>query len=168
MGLEPTTLRLRVSCSTDWASRACCLDVEVSPKNGQNTCAEELGLAGRTSHKQAVVAEWLRRLTRNQIPSGSVGSNPTDCEKNNFLFTNLRHSVHFCTGEYSSSVHSNSLSFLPWVWSVVWNCKMSVWAQSNLEKKTPLRFQHCIVGSVVECSPATRAARVRFPDDATV
>ena len=22
MGLEPTTLRLRVSCSTDWASRA--------------------------------------------------------------------------------------------------------------------------------------------------
>ena len=29
---------------------------------------------------QAVVAEWLRRLTRNQFPSGSVGSNPTDCE----------------------------------------------------------------------------------------
>ena len=29
---------------------------------------------------QAVVAEWLRRLTRNQIPSGSVGSSPTDCE----------------------------------------------------------------------------------------
>ena len=25
----------------------------------------------------------------------------------------------------------------------------------------------CIVGSVVECSPATRAARVRFPDDAS-
>ena len=24
----------------------------------------------------------------------------------------------------------------------------------------------CTVGSVVECSPATRAARVRFPDDA--
>ena len=31
-------------------------------------------------HHGAVVAEWLRRLTRNQIPSGSVGSNPTDCE----------------------------------------------------------------------------------------
>ena len=28
----------------------------------------------------AVVAEWLRRLTRNQIPSGSVGSSPTDCD----------------------------------------------------------------------------------------
>ena len=27
-------------------------------------------------------------------------------------------------------------------------------------------FQCSIVGSVVECSPATRAARVRFPDDA--
>jgi hypothetical protein len=25
-----------------------------------------------------------------------------------------------------------------------------------------------IVGSVVECSPATRAARVRFPDDAII
>ena len=30
---------------------------------------------------QAVVAEWLRRLTRNQIPYGSVGSNPTGCGK---------------------------------------------------------------------------------------
>jgi hypothetical protein len=27
-------------------------------------------------------------------------------------------------------------------------------------------IKHGIVGSVVECSPATRAARVRFPDDA--
>ncbi len=27
-------------------------------------------------------------------------------------------------------------------------------------------FHNWIVGSVVECSPATRAARVRFPDDA--
>ena len=30
------------------------------------------------------MAEWLRRLTRNQIPSGSVGSNPTDCVKQFF------------------------------------------------------------------------------------
>ena len=37
-------------------------------------------LAGTACYKSAVVAEWLRRLTRNQIPSGSVGSNPTDCE----------------------------------------------------------------------------------------
>ena len=30
--------------------------------------------------KSAVVAEWLRRLTRNEFPSGSVGSNPTNCD----------------------------------------------------------------------------------------
>ena len=29
----------------------------------------------------AVVAEWLRRLTRNQFPSGSAGSNPTAAKK---------------------------------------------------------------------------------------
>ena len=32
------------------------------------------------SETEVVVAERLRRLTRNQIPSGSVGPNPTDCE----------------------------------------------------------------------------------------
>ena len=26
------------------------------------------------------MAEWLRRLTRNEFPFGSVGSNPTNCE----------------------------------------------------------------------------------------
>ena len=31
------------------------------------------------SGRQAVVAERLRRLTRNQFPSGSVGSSPTNC-----------------------------------------------------------------------------------------
>ena len=36
-----------------------------------------LTVAADSAH--AVVAEWLRRLTRNQIPSGSVGSNPTNC-----------------------------------------------------------------------------------------
>ena len=43
-------------------------------------CQAEFVLAGTLFSKSAVVAEWLRRLTRNQIPSGSVGSNPTDCE----------------------------------------------------------------------------------------
>ena len=28
---------------------------------------------------RATVAEWLRRLTRNQIPSGCAGSNPAGC-----------------------------------------------------------------------------------------
>ena len=80
----------------------------------------------------AVVAEWLRRLTRNQIPSGSVGSNPTDCD-NIFLLAS-----HLSIG------------------------------QERLHMKTvqPPRadIMDCNVGSVVECSPATRAARVRFPD----
>ena len=26
------------------------------------------------------MAEWIRRLTRNQFASGSAGSNPADCE----------------------------------------------------------------------------------------
>jgi hypothetical protein len=37
------------------------------------------GLLLELSHR-AVVAEWLRRLTRNQFPSGSAGSNPADCD----------------------------------------------------------------------------------------
>ena len=32
-------------------------------------------------HIWADVAEWLRRLTRNQIPFGSAGSNPAICGK---------------------------------------------------------------------------------------
>ena len=34
------------------------------------------------------MAEWLRRLTRNQIPSGSVGSSPTDRENFFEFFSN--------------------------------------------------------------------------------
>jgi hypothetical protein len=37
-----------------------------------------------THYDWAVVAEWLRRLTRNQIPSESASSNPADCENINF------------------------------------------------------------------------------------
>ena len=81
---------------------------------------------GLESRQYAVVAEWLRRLTRNQFRSAGVGSNPTDREY--FLG-----GAHFCL-------------------------ICIVWAHSEQ--------QESIVGSVVECSPATRAARVRFPDDA--
>ena len=45
------------------------------PKNDDDT-KDKLD---QGSSRTAVVAEWLRRLTRNQIPSGSVGSNPTNC-----------------------------------------------------------------------------------------
>ena len=50
VGLEPTTLRLRVSCSTDWASRACGKEIlfwDLSHTNcamiigGQNICIKE-------------------------------------------------------------------------------------------------------------------------------
>ena len=41
----------------------------------------EVTLYCKISTRKAVVAEWLRRLTRNQFPSGSVGSNPTNCVK---------------------------------------------------------------------------------------
>ena len=37
---------------------------------------------------------------------------------------------------------------------------------TDLSNKFEPHIQSSIVGSVVECSPATRAARVRFPDDA--
>ena len=35
------------------------------------------------------MAEWLRRLTRNQIPSGSVGSSPTDRDLFDFMVSEL-------------------------------------------------------------------------------
>ena len=39
--------------------------------------------------EQAVVAEWLRRLTRNQIPSGSIGSNPINCGNLTIVHINI-------------------------------------------------------------------------------
>jgi hypothetical protein len=36
--------------------------------------------SGYVLYMDAVVAEWLRRLTRNQFRSAGVGSNPTDRE----------------------------------------------------------------------------------------
>ena len=128
MGLEPTTLRLRVSCSTDWASRATYVKGVVPCSLVLTTNAYLCASFTLEVQKSwaAVVAEWLRRLTRNQIPSGSAGSNPADCEFFSTIFgAFLNLSFYF--------VHLSCVS---------------------------------IVGSVVECSPATRAARVRFPDDA--
>ena len=52
--------------------------------------------------KVAVVAEWLRRLTRNQFPSGSAGSSPADCEDilptSLFYILYLRARRHFWEG----------------------------------------------------------------------
>ena len=59
--------------------------------------------------QEAVVAEWLRRLTRNQIPSGSVGSSPTDRVKE-LIFS----SKGLCISGYSDTKagYSSSHSFL--------------------------------------------------------
>ena len=35
------------------------------------------------------MAEWLRRLTRNQIPSGSIGSNPINCGNLTIVHINI-------------------------------------------------------------------------------
>ena len=43
----------------------------------------------------AVVAEWLRRLTRNQIPYGSAGSNPAGCVLVNFFYINIKNVFFF-------------------------------------------------------------------------
>ena len=37
----------------------------------------------------AFMAEWLRRLTRNQMASSRAGSNPADCEK---IYLDLKNS----------------------------------------------------------------------------
>ncbi len=54
---------------------------------------------------RAVVAERLRRLTRNQIPSGSAGSNPADCEI--FSILNFRYSLALCYWREHIIVFSN-------------------------------------------------------------
>ena len=103
------------------------------------------------------MAEWLRRLTRNQFPSGSAGSNPADCEIV-FPFPHLWHSncnkdfviFHICGTQAIALTFTKHLTFKP---------AHTLWTITD-------RMSSSIVGSVVECSPATRAARVRFPDDA--
>ena len=43
-----------------------------------------------TSHRsQVVVAEWLRRMPRNQLGSGRAGSNPADDAFCYFCFNNI-------------------------------------------------------------------------------
>ena len=50
-----------------------------------------------------------------------------------------------------------------WKFNSATACACCLW---NVFLEGNLAFHLSIVGSVVECSPATRAARVRFPDDA--
>ena len=71
----------------------------------------------------AVVAEWLRRLTRNQIPSGSVGSSPTDCDISFKLHFNywviikkLQHSWPWIEPGTITSDYSYFFLSLWWLW----------------------------------------------------
>ena len=54
------------------------------------------------------MAEWLRRLTRNQIPSGSVGSSPTDRENILLLLAKILASFFLA----QSFLYSNYSSYL--------------------------------------------------------
>ena len=112
--------------------------------------------------RTAVVAEWLRRLTRNQFPSGSVGSNPTDCE----IFSALVIYVVEVKSSISISWQGTTASL-----AMAINFVLMCFLGQNIFNLVGLRQEFniaSIVGSVVECSPATRAARVRFPDDANI
>ena len=112
--------------------------------------------------RTAVVAEWLRRLTRNQFPSGSVGSNPTDCE----IFSALVIYVVEVKSSISISWQGTTASL-----AMAINFVLMCFLGQNIFNLFGLRQEFnitSIVGSVVECSPATRAARVRFPDDANI
>ena len=66
------------------------------------------------------MAEWLRRLTRNQISYWSVGSNPTSCDFPHF---------HIKTGAIASEAAQDILGFL----ILKQNCKILYYA--NLIKQ---------------------------------
>ena len=121
---------------------------------------------------QAVVAEWLRRLTRNQFPSGSVGSNPTDCE---LFFPQPCACTHSVPLSCSSCLDGPGVQQHRWFsgrmlachaggpGSIPGRCKFLLLSQKRLQPKCWHNF--C---SVVECLPATQAARVQVPDDASL
>ena len=60
-----------------------CYDKDFDASNNKAYFADENFPSGEMNYhivQPAVVAEWLRRLTRNQLGSARVGSNPTNCE----------------------------------------------------------------------------------------
>ena len=108
----------------------------------------------------AVVAEWLRRLTRNQIPSGSVGSNPTGCVKefyrntlamgSSILDKNYRNWARLClwwlgglgvwfalrVREVPGSIPGQALLF--WIWAIL------LLMYFKLEVQFPQKFEFSI------------------------
>ena len=96
----------------------------------------------------AVVAEWLRRLTRNQIPSGSVGSSPTDCDISFKLHFNywviikkLQHSWPWIEPGAITSDYSYFFLSLWWLWIGLSSVQVSSYSKvhgliltNNIEK----------------------------------
>ena len=89
---------------------------------------------------------WKTFSTKNLVLSQLVGFEPTLPEGNSFRVSRLNHSA------TTADLRPSHISTIYTCFSTLPD---SCCAQS-------------IVGSVVECSPATRAARVRFPDDADI
>ena len=106
MGLEPTTLRLRVSCSTDWASRAYCLLLLFVVRYFQYSVGSmdqwyidcpfasyaytdkfsvdqpEKVLFQSILENLKTRVRWLncQKSSHNHIPFGRAGSNPAVCD----------------------------------------------------------------------------------------
>ena len=76
------------------------------------------------------MAEWLRRLTRNQFPSGSAGSNPADCDKT-FSLPHLWHFTQFFPLPHSW--HSYLLSSLPHLWHPCFSINLLKMSKKCLE-----------------------------------
>ena len=60
------------------------------------------------------MAEWLRRLTRNQIPSGSVGSSPTDREMGIILLK----VIIFCNWMLQMFLFCQNVITFPWYFKI--------------------------------------------------
>ncbi len=69
------------------------------------------------------MAERLRRLTRNQIPSGSVGSNPTDCEMFLYLLL-LLYDEHILVSQSTINIHERFFFYGHATWT--WTCIMDM------------------------------------------
>ena len=72
VGLEPTTLRLRVSCSTDWASRADC--ISMSQKLAINWSYWKLAL------NQMEVGGWIAKFVLASFPGLGVAGVVVSCK----------------------------------------------------------------------------------------
>ncbi len=119
---------------------------------------------------KAVVAERLRRLTRNQIPSGSAGSNPADCElfsaqgttgnlnqqsklyllgqiNNDDSQQNFRHTV------YNSTFHNQILDTC-WLGSALMTKERFYCRHAFLSVWTPVCLSACLHASLPSCIPA--------------